>query len=148
MPNRLKILIAEDSEVDIFLLKRGFEKTGAHFNAQFVMDGQAAVDYLLGADEFANRERYPLPSLIVLDLKMPRLNGLDVLKWLKAQPDLHAMPVVMFSSSDDDRDVMRAYSLGASSYLMKPTDLDRLSELVISVDRYWREFCKLPNTRN
>ncbi len=148
MPHRLKILIAEDSPQDAFLLQRAIEKAGVPFNPRFVTDGQEAVDYLTGADDFSNRDNYPVPSLVILDIKMPRLTGLDVLRWLKSQDILRKTPVVILSNSDEHRDVEQAYSLGANAYMVKPLKSERLQELVRAIDSYWREFCKLPDAAN
>src|ERR1051325_1929964 len=120
MPNRLKLLVAEDSNEDVFLLERALQQTGVAINARFVSDGQEAVDYLEGVGEFGNRQAYPMPALIMLDLKMPRFNGFDVLNWMKSQPEHRRTPVIIFSSSDDRGDIDRAYELGASCYMAKP----------------------------
>jgi CheY-like chemotaxis protein len=146
MPQSLKLLVAEDSDADVFLLKRAFAKTGVKFSPRFVTDGQEAVDYLSGNGEFGNRDEYPMPALVILDLKMPRMNGFDVLKWLKSDHNLRATPVVILSSSDEADDVKHAYFLGASSYVVKPSDLRQLEELVRAIEWYWRGFCKLPGT--
>ena len=148
MPNRLKLLVAEDSQMDAFILQRTFEQTGVAINAHFVRDGQEATDYLEGVGEFGDRAKYPLPALILLDLKMPRLNGFDVLKWLKLQPEHRTTPVIIFSGSDDHGDILRAYSLGASSYMVKPTHTAEMPDLVRVLDAYWRRFGRVPVSGN
>jgi CheY-like chemotaxis protein len=148
MPNRLKLLVAEDSQADVFLLERALRQTGVAINARFVSDGQEAVDYLEGLGEFSDRQTYPMPAVIMLDLKMPRFNGFDVLSWLKAQPEHRRTPVIIFSSSDDRRDIDRAYELGANCYVAKPGPTGDLPELLRILDAFWRRYVKLPEGRN
>jgi len=148
MADTLKLLVAEDSEDDAFLLERAFRQTGVAINATFVRDGQAAVDYVEGLGEFGDRQRYPIPAVIMLDLKMPRLDGFDVLGWLKSQPGHRRTPVIIFSSSDDRNDIDRAYNLGASCYLTKPAGMGEMPDLVRVLDAYWRRYVKLPDGRN
>ncbi len=148
MPQRLKILVVDDSREDQFLLDHAIRKTGAALNLRFVTDGEEALDYLEGAGKFADREKFPLPSLIMLDLKMPGMNGFDVLKWVKTQPRHICIPVVIFTSSDESKDVTRAYMLGASSYIPKPSDSDRFTGVVRAIEDYWRRNCKLPDALN
>jgi CheY-like chemotaxis protein len=148
MPDRLKLLVAEDSEDDAFLLERALRQTGVAINAVFVRDGQQAVDYIGGSGEFGDRQRYPMPAVIMLDLKMPRMDGFDVLGWLKSQPEYRRTPVIIFSSSDDRRDIDRAYNLGASVFLTKPGATGEMPDLVRVLDAYWRRYAKLPEGRN
>jgi CheY-like chemotaxis protein len=144
MPGRIKLLIAEDSQIDAFLFQRAIEQTGVAFAARFVTDGQDVLDYLGGTEEFADRNKNPIPALIILDLKMPRLTGFDVLKCLKSMPEHRTTPVIILSGSDEPSDVDLAYSLGANTYLVKPTLTDQLAELVRALDEYWRRFAKVP----
>jgi CheY-like chemotaxis protein len=146
MPHRLKILVAEDSNLDRFLFERAVERTGAAFNVRFVEDGQEAIDYLHGVDGFSDRMQYPVPALIITDLKMPRLNGFDVLKWVKSQPRYQTTPVVVLTSSDEQRDVDRAYTLGASAYLMKPGPHGDMPELVRALEAFWQRFARFAQT--
>jgi CheY-like chemotaxis protein len=141
-----KVLIAEDDPSDIFFLKRAFQIAGVPASLQFVRDGQEAIDYLEGDDRFADRHTYPLPDLLLLDLKMPRLNGFDVLDWLRRQPGLKRLLVTVLTSSDQPQDINRAYDLGANSYLLKPHNAESLSELVKQVQRYWLEVNSCPPT--
>lgn len=145
MRQKLKLLIAEDSSDDAFFLNRAIEKTGVLVVPRFVGDGEEAIEYLSGKRHFANREKYPMPTLIILDVKMPGKTGFEVLHWLKSQVALRKTPVVMLSTSDCDEDIERAYSLGANAYMVKPLGAQRLQELVRAIDTYWRDFCKLPN---
>lgn len=131
------ILIAEDSENDVFMLKRAFAQAGIEVPMQVVSNGEEAIAYLRGEGRFANREEFPLPDLFLLDLKMPRKNGFDVLEWLRQQPALAQMRVVVLTSSDEIRDVNRAYALGAASFLTKPLDFIEFKDTIQAMYNYW-----------
>jgi CheY-like chemotaxis protein len=133
------ILVAEDDPSDAFRLKRAFDKGGVTTSLQFVRDGQEAIEYLGGDGEFADRKRHPMPDLMLLDLKMPRLNGFQVLEWVRQEGGLKRLPVVIFSSSTLREDINRAYDLGANSYLMKPHSAEDLVKLVERIRIYWGE---------
>jgi CheY-like chemotaxis protein len=141
------ILVAEDDPTDAFFLQRAFSKVGVPISLHFVRDGQEAIDYLRGEPPFADRQAYPLPGLLLLDLKMPRLNGFDVLDWLKRKSEIKRLPVVVFSSSEEAKDVNHAYDLGANSYLVKPHDTEDLLALVDRLKRYWLEANKTPEVK-
>ncbi len=138
------ILLAEDDENDVFLLKHAFRGAGITHPVQVTYDGQEAVDYLAGAGAFADRLRHPLPGLILLDLKMPLKSGLEVLQWLRGQPSLQGLPVIMLSSSSQPRDVKRAYQLGANAFVLKPASNDKRIELARSIKAFWLQFNELP----
>jgi CheY-like chemotaxis protein len=106
-------------------------------NVQTVGDGDEAMAYLQGEDKFADRQRHPLPSLVLLDLKMPRLNGFEVLSWLRQQEPFRRVPVVVLTSSNHQVDVKRAYDLGANSYLIKPVGFEALMEVARAIQHYW-----------
>ena len=129
--------MAEDQTNDAFILERAFKKTGAKATLHFVRDGQEAIDYLEGEELFSDRNAYPLPTLLLLDLKMPRMDGFDVLEWVRSQKSLRRLLVVVFSSSEEIGDINRAYDLGANSYLVKPADFDELLKLAEDLGRYW-----------
>jgi CheY-like chemotaxis protein len=131
------ILQVEDEEADIFLLKHVFGRAGITSPVKAVTDGQMAVDYLAGTGPYANREEHPLPCLILLDLKLPKLNGLEVLAWVRQQPSLKHLVVVVFSSSCQPSDVERAYELGANSYIQKPPNLERTLEVAQLLKGWW-----------
>jgi CheY-like chemotaxis protein len=127
------VLYAEDDENDVFLMERAFEKASVVNPLQTVNDGAAAIRYLSGAGEFADREKFPAPCLVLLDLNLPRRSGLEVLQWVRQQPTLQPLPIVMLTSSIQDRDIGSAYALGANGYLVKPPSSDKLIELVTSL---------------
>ena len=145
MPLRKTILIAEDSEEDSEILKRAFQKKGSNIPLLFVRDGQQAMDYLSGEGEYSDRTAHPLPRLILLDLKMPKADGFDVLGWMQKQPQLKLLPVTVLTSSNFDKDVDRAYGLGANSYLVKPSSLDGYEEIAEKLQSYWIETNRPPS---
>jgi CheY-like chemotaxis protein len=131
------ILYAEDDDNDAFLMKRAFRLAGINNPLEIVIDGQMAVDYLTGANGFADRERYRFPRLLLLDLNLPRKSGLDVLKWVRSTPAICTLPVLMLTSSNQERDIHRAYILGVNSYLVKPGKPDELLTLVNTIKDFW-----------
>ncbi|MEG5034085.1 response regulator [Microcoleus sp. AT3-D2] len=143
------ILLVEDNPVDILLMQRAFRnETFANTSLQIVRDGDAAVFYLNGDGEYSDRDRYPLPAIILLDLKLPRRSGHEVLVWLRQQPELKRLPVVMLTSSRQTLDVKRAYDLGVNSYLVKPVGFASLVEMMQSFREYWFNYTELPEPRD
>ena len=136
-PRECVILLAEDDVNDVLLVQRAFQKSSIANPLQVVRDGEEAVAYLRGNLQYADRDRYPLPVLLLMDLKMPRRSGLEVLVWLRQQPGLKRLPVVVLTSSNQSPDINRAYELGANSYLVKPAGFDSLVQLVKNLDMYW-----------
>ncbi len=126
MDAHVTVLVAEDDSDDAFFLKRAFFKAGIDAPVHLVRDGQEVIDYLSGVPPYDDREAYPLPGLLLLDLKMPRVTGFEVLQWLQEHPSLRRIPVVVLSGSGRPVDVERAYSLGANYYAIKPQDVDQL----------------------
>jgi CheY-like chemotaxis protein len=131
------ILLAEDREDDIILVQRAFERGGVRNPLFVVRDGEEAINYLSGVFPFSDRVCFPIPTLLLLDLKLPRADGFDVLRWLKTQPDLASMRVIVLTSSEDIRDVTKAYQLGANSFLVKPLDFHNTLALVETITDYW-----------
>jgi CheY-like chemotaxis protein len=131
------VLLVEDNPDDVLLTRRAFAKVHSSAPLEVVVDGEEAIDYLRGAGTYADRERFPLPLLMLLDLKLPRRSGFEVLEWLRGQPGLRRLPVVVLTSSGQSPDVNRAFDLGANSYLVKPVRLDDLVNLIKTLDLYW-----------
>ncbi|MEC4818579.1 MAG: response regulator [Scytonema sp. PMC 1069.18] len=131
------ILLVEDEPTDVFLTQRAFHKAKISHPLQVVEDGDAAIDYLSGNGDYGNREQYPLPILILLDLKLPRCSGLEVLEWLKQQPHLKRLPVVVLTSSNITDDVNQAYDLGVNSYIVKPVGFNHLLTVISCINEYW-----------
>lgn len=134
------ILQVEDEADDIFMLQVVFRRADITCPLHVVTDGQMAIDYLSGVGPYANREEHPLPCLVLLDLKLPRLNGLEVLAWIRQQPNLKNLVIVIFSSSILSEDVERAYELGANSYIQKPSDPSRTLQIAHLLKGWWLGF--------
>jgi CheY-like chemotaxis protein len=135
--NGATILHVEDDPNDVLLIGRAFRKAEVSAHVQVVNDGEQAVQYLSGANEFSDRQKYPAPVFVLLDMKLPRKSGTEVLEWIRAQPILKRLPVVMLTASRQPIDVNRAYELGANAYLVKPVNFDALVDLLKTLDSFW-----------
>jgi CheY-like chemotaxis protein len=133
----LTILLVEDDENDVFLMEHAFRKAGVPAQVRVARDGREALRYLRGEAHYADRERHPLPCLTLLDLNLPYVHGLEVLKQIRQDPNLRTLIVVILSSSIADSDINEAYNQGANSYLSKPNGLEEVVELVDLIARYW-----------
>jgi CheY-like chemotaxis protein len=131
------VLLVEDDENDVLFVQRAFKHAGILNPLHIARHGDEAIDYLGGTGAYSDRERYPLPVFVLLDLKMPRRSGLEVLEWVKERSGLKRIPIVVLTSSKNNADVDRAYELGANSYLVKPVSFEGLIELVKSLQLYW-----------
>jgi CheY-like chemotaxis protein len=131
------ILQVEDEETDVLLLQHAFRKAEIANRVHVATDAGGAVAYLSGTGQFADRKEYPVPCLVLLDLKLPDRNGLEVLQWLRSQPVLKAMVVIALTSSDHLVDIQRAYELGVNSYVIKPRDNQRRVELALHLKDWW-----------
>jgi CheY-like chemotaxis protein len=140
------ILIVEDLEDDIVLIRRAFAKAFLPNPVQVVRDGEEAVAYLRGVGKYSNRAEYPLPDLVLLDLKLPRMDGFEVLEWIRKEPGITALPVLVLTSSDHLRDVNRAYELGANSFFVKELDFQNYVEFSKLLQHYWLNLAKRPET--
>ena len=146
MPDQSVILLAEDREDDILLVRRSFTKSFITNPLQVVRDGEEAIEYLKGEGRYANRAEFPLPALMLLDLKMPRRDGFEVIKWVRQQPGLRELPIVVLTSSENMRDVNTAYKLGANSFLVKPMEFDDFQAMTNFLSQYWLRLNKAPDT--
>lgn len=142
----LPILQIEDDENDVFLLEHAFKKAGIQQPLRAVRDGQEGVDYLSGEGEFSDRRRFPLPCLIILDLKMPRKNGIEFIEWLRGEPRFRRVPVLMLSSSANPDDIDRAYEAGANAFLVKPASNPERLRLAAALKEFWLEFNHPPTS--
>ncbi len=131
------ILLIEDEPDDVFFLTHALKKAGIRNPVHVLESGQAAIDYLSGAGKYADRRTYPLPGLILLDLKLPLVPGLTVLKWIREQPHLPPMAIVVLTSSSLPADIENSYRLGANSYVVKPSAPDQLLELIKDFRNWW-----------
>ncbi|MBD2414316.1 two-component system response regulator [Nostoc calcicola FACHB-389] len=138
------ILLAEDDSDQVLLIRRALRKANLMQPLQVVSNGEAAISYLCGEGEYADRERYPLPILVLLDLKMPRKSGFEVLEWLKQQTELRRLPVVVLTTSKQRTDVHKAYDLGVNSYLVKPVAFSDLTAMIKLLDAYWLNLNQQP----
>jgi CheY-like chemotaxis protein len=141
------ILLVEDEENDALLVKMAFQKNGISNPVQWARDGLEAIAYLNGEGDFANRERYPFPEVLILDLKMPRMNGLELLAWIRDHPEFRVIPTIIMSASQLDSDVEKAYALGANTYMIKPSAFDDLAKMVKLAHDYWQMSVKPRTTR-
>ena len=140
------LLLVEDNPNDVMLFRRALSKVGSATDLRVVRDGDQALAYLRGDGLFADRSLHQLPGLILLDLKLPKKSGHEVLEWLSKQPGLKAIPVVVLSTSQQAADITSAYELGANSYLVKPVLFDDLVETVRTLDHYWFQLNQRPET--
>jgi CheY-like chemotaxis protein len=139
------LLLAEDDENDVFFMQRAFKQAKIANPLLRVKDGEEAIAYLQGEGAFADRKEFPLPCLILLDLKMPRRNGFEVISWVRSQPVLKRLPIVVLTSSKEDPDINRAYELGASTYLVKPVKFEGLVEMMKALHMYWLMLAETPS---
>src|SRR6266480_399402 len=143
--NLFTVLLVEDDLNDIFLVKRAFKMAQLQNPLQVVTDGQEAILYLRGDGKYADRETHPLPKLIVMDIKMPRRTGFEVLEWVKGNGrPLRRIPIVIVSSSNNPHDINRAYELGANAYMVKPVNFKEVEHLFESITHYWGLECAKP----
>ncbi len=131
------ILLVEDDPNDVLFMRTALEGAAISNPLQVAADGQIAKAYLTGAGEYANRQKFPLPYLVLLDLKLPRLMGLELLKWIRAKPELDSTVVLVLTASGDPSDVQRAYHLGANGFLVKPSSFAALQVMVQAVKDFW-----------
>lgn len=131
------ILLVEDDPNEIYLTQRAFQKANINVSLQIIDDGDSAIAYLNGTGKYADRQRFPIPKLILLDLKLPCRSGHEILAWLRQHPCLNLLPVVIFTSSREPADVNLAYELGANSYLVKPNGIKALKRVVETLTSYW-----------
>jgi CheY-like chemotaxis protein len=133
-------MLVEDNEDDVFLMKRALQGARVVNPLYVVEDGQEAVDYLSGAGKFADRDHYPLPAVVFLDLKLPLMSGHDVLAWIRQQREFETLIVIVLTSSNEASDLSRCYALGANSYLVKPPTPEQLDDLATAFKWYWLEY--------
>ena len=138
------ILQVEDDPNDVFLFQHAMIKAGVTNPVQVATDGQQAIDYLQGAGKFADREKFPFPCLVLLDLKLPYVMGLEVLKWIRQQPGT-ALTVLMLTASGEEADIVTAYRLGANGFLTKPSEATKLQDMVKAIRDFWLKHNTLPH---
>lgn len=129
------ILLVEDNEADVELTLRAFRRRKLSNPVAVARDGEEALDYVHGRGAFAGQA--PLPGIVLLDLRLPKMDGIDVLREMKAHPRYRAVPVVVLTTSEEDRDITTSYELGAASYIVKPVEFDKFLAVVERIDLYW-----------
>ena len=138
------VLLADDDENDILFLQRAFSKAEIAHLLHVVNDGLSAIEYLDGRGKYADRDTYPLPVLLIMDLKMPRRTGLEVLQWIRGHPALRTLPVMIFSSSVYGSDIERAYAAGANAFVTKPGGVAQRTDLVQLIKGFWLGYNEPP----
>ena len=142
--DRMTVLIAEDDEDAIHLLEAALTDIACEHTVRIVRDGQQALDYLQAKGEYEDRQKFPFPDVLVIDLNMPIVGGLEVLWWLSKHPECSVLPTIVFTSSDEPSDIKRAYDLGASAYFVKPMGFDELKRVLRSTFEFWGKCVKPP----
>lgn len=137
MKTNYTIMVVEDEENDFYLLERAFKKNKITNPIQWMKDSMEALHYLKGEGIYANRKEFPFPEIVILDLKTPRMTGLELLAWIRDHPECRVIPTIIMSSSKQDSDVQKAYELGANTYFVKPSDFQTLVEMTKSLHDYW-----------
>ena len=146
MAQQAVILLAEDDEDYVVLIQDAFSRANITNCLHVVWNGEEAIMYLQGRGKYANRDEFPLPDLMLLDLKMPRVSGFEVLKWLRSEPGLSGLRVLVLTSSDQIRDVNEAYRLGANSFMVKPMDFEDTTELSRLINDFWLKASRTPES--
>ena len=142
--NTTPILLVEDSEDNVFLVRHAMHKAGITARLEVATSGEQAIEYLGGANRYSDWVRFPLPSIVLLDLKMPGMSGFEVLKWIREQPGLKALRVAMLTSSDMPSEIKTAHELGANIFLTKPVELELLVEILKTLNEHWLKQAKSP----
>ncbi len=145
MEANLTILVVEDDENDIFILQSALKRAGITHSVQVVRNGQEAIDYFCANGRYADRAKFPFPKVVFSDLKMPIMDGFEVLDWLRKHPDCSVVPVIILTASQLDSDIRRAYQMGANAYLAKPSSLTDLQQMVKTAFEFW-QWCQIPQT--
>ncbi len=143
----IHILMAEDDSDDRLLVTEAFEEKHVANSLAFVEDGEDLLDYLNQREKYKDSKKFPRPDIILLDLNMPRMDGREALKVIKADPKLRGIPVIVLTTSQAEQDVLMSYDLGASSFITKPVTFEGLAEVLGALDQYWVQIVKLPEGR-
>jgi CheY-like chemotaxis protein len=142
----IHFLLIEDDRNDAFSVERALDCAPVDCTVYIAHDGQEAIDYLLGRDKYLDRKKYPLPSVVLLDLKLPRVDGFEFMSWLRndSPGDLHVLPVIVITASSEQDDIDRCYALGVNSYVVKTHDPKRFAANVRAVKEFWTLHARTP----
>jgi CheY-like chemotaxis protein len=141
----ITILMADDDEDDRLMTKEALEESKVANDIRFVTDGEELLDYLYRRGKYSDPEKSPRPGLILLDLNMPRKDGREALREIKADPDLRQIPVVILTTSKDEEDIIRSYDLGVNSFITKPVSFEGLVYVINTLAQYWFQIVQLPH---
>ncbi|WP_206019700.1 response regulator [Runella sp. SP2] len=145
--NRALILVAEDDEDDQLFTKEAFEEARSYIDIRFVNDGLELLDYLKKRNKYAEPADAPRPSLILLDLNMPKMDGREALKEIKSDETLRSIPIVALTTSKAEQDVLKTYQLGVNSFITKPVTFTEFTEIARTLGHYWLDIVQLPQNR-
>lgn len=140
----ITILIADDDDDDRMLIRDALSESRLANQLQFVTNGEELLDYLLNNEKYADKDKYPRPGIILLDLNMPKKDGREALKEIKAHPDLRQIPIIVLTTSQTEEDIFRSYDLGVNSFITKPVSFGSLVDTMKILNRYWFEIVELP----
>ncbi len=143
----ITILLADDDPDDRMLAQEAFEESRLRNTLEMVEDGEELMDYLLHRGKYAGGAARPRPSLILLDLNMPRKDGREALREIKSSPELRRIPIVVLTTSKADEDILRTYDLGVNSFITKPVTFEALVDVLLALGKYWFEIVELPGAR-
>ncbi|MTI86886.1 MAG: response regulator [Balneolaceae bacterium] len=141
----VEVLLVEDNESDADLTLRSLKKYNLSNNIKWVKDGEEALDYLFGKNEYAERNIKDQPKVVLLDLKMPKIGGIEVLEQIRRNQETKKIPVVILTSSHEEKDIVQSYDLGVNSYIVKPVDFKKFMESIRDIGYYWLVMNKKPN---
>jgi two-component system, chemotaxis family, response regulator Rcp1 len=141
----VNILLVEDNDGDILLTKEAFNEAKLKNEIAVVKDGEAALDYLFRREKYENDDTWALPDMILLDINLPRVSGLEVLAEIKRDAQLKVIPVIMLTTSESEKDIMTSYRHYANCYITKPVDLDKFLDVVKTIENFWISIVKLPH---
>ncbi|MEW6467639.1 MAG: response regulator [Bacteroidota bacterium] len=145
-PKVIEILLADDDEEDRMLITEALYESRLKNNIQTVENGEELMDYLHNRGKYTDRARFPMPGIILLDLNMPRKDGRDALKEIKADPRLRSIPIIILTTSKAEEDILRTHNLGVNSYIAKPVSFEAMVEVMKTLNRYWFEIVELPES--
>src|SRR5947209_15188198 len=139
-----RVLMVDDSPDDIFLVKRAFDRSGRSLYFASVSDGQQAIEYLRGQGQYGDRQQFPFPNVLLLDLKMPGMDGFALLEWLQEHTECKVIPTIALTSSSIERDIHAVYALGGNAYLVKPSSFNEMQAIVELIYQFWSR-CETPH---